>query len=255
MSARRKTARTSLPASVAETPLAPQPPALVLFGRDGGGRPRAAWFDAADAEAATAAATTMRLRALAIAEAAGREIAGQLARGRILPSGRALVPFAKRDSYAQLIVLAGEEAGLAVAPGGRTDPLGDGDAPSSDPPADSDPPAIEEVGPAALSGERRPSDEGEASSPIADDPAGAPPAPRPGAHLFVGQPRPGDRGEIGLGSIVLAHEGPDDGWWEAEIIGTSGRTFSLRWRDYDPAAFPIILRTADELALLPPGAP
>ena len=83
---------------------------------------------------------------------------------------------------------------------------------------------------------------------------------RPLVDLFrnpplVGQPRPGDRSEIGLGSIVLAHEGPDDGWWEAEVIGANGGTFSLRWRDYDPAAFPTILRTADELALLPPRAP
>lgn len=255
MSARRKTARTSQPARVAETPLAPQPPALVLLGRDGGGRPRAAWFDAADAVAATAAATIMRLRALPITEAAGRELAGQLARGRVLPSGRALVPFAKRDLYARLIALAGEEAGLAVAAGGRADPPEASAAPPVDPPADAHPPSAEEVGPATSSGEERPSDEGAAPSPRVDKSADAPPAPRPGAHLFVGQPRPGDCSEIGLGSIVLAHEGPDDGWWEAEVIGTNGGTFSLRWRDYDPMSFPTILRTADELALLPPGAP
>ncbi|GAA0283277.1 hypothetical protein LNAOJCKE_1569 [Methylorubrum aminovorans] len=254
MSARSKPARAGLPTRVAETPLAPQPPALVLLGRDGGGRPRAAWFDAADTEAATAAATTMRLRALPITEAAGRELAGQLARGRVLPSGRALVPFAKRDLYAQLIAFAGEEAGLAVAAGGRIDPHGDGDAPSVDPPAGAASPATEEVGPAASSGRERTSDEGEAPSPCADEPVGEPPAPRPGTHLFVGRPRPEDRSEIGLGSIVLAHEGPDEGWWEAEIIGANGRIFSLRWRDYDPAAFPTILRTADELALLPPKA-
>jgi hypothetical protein len=255
MSARRKTARTSLPALVAETPLAPQLPALVLLGRDGGRRPRAAWFDAADAEPATAAATTMRLRALPITEAAGRELAGQLARGRVLPSGRALVPFAKRDLYARLIALAGEEAGLAVAVGGRTDPLGADATPFAEPTVEAGFPAAEEVGAGASSREERSSDEGEASSPPADEPAGAPPTPRPGAHLFVGEPRPGDRSEIGLGSIVLAHEGPDDGWWEAEVIGANDGTFSLRWRDYDPAAFPTILRTADELALLPPGAP
>ncbi|GJD92408.1 hypothetical protein BHAOGJBA_5962 [Methylobacterium hispanicum] len=255
MSARAKSDRASLPARVAETPLALRPPALVLFGRDGGGRPRAAWFDAADAEAATAAAAIMRLRALPLTDDAGRALAARLARGRVLPSGRAFVPSAKRDVYARLIALAGEEAGLAVAVGGRADPPGANNAPSSDPPGEADPPAAEEVSTAPSSGEERPSDEEEAPSPPADEPAGAPSASRPGAHLFVGQPRPGDRGEIGLGSIVLAHEGPDDGWWEAEVIGANGRTFSLRWRDYDPMVFPTILRTADELALLPPGAP
>ncbi|SFM05348.1 hypothetical protein SAMN04488125_14213 [Methylorubrum salsuginis] len=75
--------------------------------------------------------------------------------------------------------------------------------------------------------------------------------PRPGDRTFVGQPKPRDPAEIGLGSVVLAHEGPDEGWWEAEVIGINGRVFSLRWRDYPTQ--PTILRKATELALLPPG--
>ena len=76
-------------------------------------------------------------------------------------------------------------------------------------------------------------------------------APRSGDRTFVGQPKPRDPTEIGLGSVVLAHEGPDEGWWEAEVIGINGRVFSLRWRDYPTQ--PTILRKATELALLPPG--
>ncbi|EHP92272.1 hypothetical protein MetexDRAFT_2839 [Methylorubrum extorquens DSM 13060] len=76
-------------------------------------------------------------------------------------------------------------------------------------------------------------------------------AHRPGDRTFVGQPKPLDPTEIGLGSVVLAHEGPDEGWWEAEVIGINGRVFSLRWRDYPTQ--PTILRKATELALLPPG--
>jgi hypothetical protein len=53
--------------------------------------------------------------------------------------------------------------------------------------------------------------------------------PHPGDRTFVGQPKPRDPAEIGLGSVVLAHEGPDEGWWEAEVIGINGRVFSLRW--------------------------
>jgi hypothetical protein len=75
--------------------------------------------------------------------------------------------------------------------------------------------------------------------------------PRSGDRTFVGQPTPRDPTEIGLGSVVLAHEGPDEGWWEAEVIGINGRVFSLRWRDYPTQ--PTILRKATELALLPPG--
>ena len=82
-------------------------------------------------------------------------------------------------------------------------------------------------------------------------PAAASNAPRSGDRTFIGQPTPRDPTEIGLGSTVLAHEGPDEGWWEAEVIGINGRVFSLRWRDYPTK--PTILRKATELALLPPG--
>jgi hypothetical protein len=193
----------------------------------------------------------MRLRALMLADDAGRELASQLARGRVLPSGHALVPFAKRDHYARLIALAGEEAGLGVTAGGRADPPETGETPAADLSAEVDAPAGADAVTTTPSGEEQSSVKGEVSPSIASERAGVPPAPRPGAHLFVGQPRPGERAEIGLGSVVLAHEGPDDGWWEAEVIGANGSTFSLRWRDYPTQ--PTILRKADELALLPPG--
>ena len=73
----------------------------------------------------------------------------------------------------------------------------------------------------------------------------------PGDRTFVGEAMPRDPTEIGLGSVVLAHEGPEEGWWEAEVIGLNGRVFSLRWRDYPTQ--PTILRKSTELALLPPG--
>ena len=82
-------------------------------------------------------------------------------------------------------------------------------------------------------------------------PAEASNKPRSRERTFVGQPQPRDSAEVGLGSVVLAHEGPDEGWWEAEVIGINGRVFSLRWRDYPTQ--PTILRKATELALLPPG--
>lgn len=220
--------RSNLPALIAETPLTPQPPVLVLFGRDRGGRPRAAWFDAADEAAARAAATAAGLRALPVTDEAGRTLARQLTRGRILPSGRAHASFAKRDLYARLVTLAGEEAGLTVAA-----------AEASGPSAPPEQPKAATTTPPALATDKT-------------EPPGKPLAPRPGAGLFVGQHHPGDRGEIGLGSIVLAHEGPEDGWWEAEVIGVNGPVLALRWVGWPTS--PTILRPADKLALLPPDA-
>ncbi|WP_426314088.1 hypothetical protein ACN9MF_23435 [Methylobacterium fujisawaense] len=230
-------------ALVAENPLGPQQPSLVLFGDDGG-RSRAAWFDAADAEAATTAAATMRLRALPLANDAGRDLAVQLTRGRVLPSGRAFVPFAKRALYIQLVTLAGAGTGLRVNEGDQA-----GEAPVPDTlPSDAEAMAASAAKPTDAERAVR---SGNVSRTEASGQAEEPLAPRPGAHLFVGQPRPQCRAEIGLGSVVLAHEGPSDGWWEAEVIGANGSTFSLRWCDYPTQ--PTVLRKADELALLPPG--
>ena len=219
--------RSNLPALIAETPLVPQSPVLVLFGRDRGGRPRAAWFDAADAAAARAAATTVGLWEVPITDEAGRTLARQLTRGRMLPSGRAHMSSAKRDLYARLVGLAGE-AGLTVA-------AGEMPAPSAPP----EQPAAATAAPPNLATDQT-------------APPGKPPVPRPGAGLFVGQHHPGDRGEIGLGSIVLAHEGPEDGWWEAEVVGVNGPVLALRWVEW--ATDPTVLRPADELALLPPAS-
>ena len=114
----------------------------------------------------------------------------------------------------------------------------------------------------AVSTERKGAADAKASVPGTADAAAAKPdsrlpaaaasnAPRPGDRTFVGEAMPRDPAEIGLGSVVLAHEGPDEGWWEAEVIGINGRTFSLRWRDYPTQ--PTILRKVTELALLPLG--
>jgi hypothetical protein len=233
-----------VPAPVAESPLPPQPPTLVLFGRNRSGKPCAAWFDGNQAEAATAVAITMKLRVLPVADDDQRALALQLTHGRILPSGKAHVPGARRDLYGRLVALAGESAGLSITecPEQRSEPTNASaaaqvidDTPPQKPPApcEQDRDITAAVAPAQ-----------------ATDAADGPAKPKFGDHNFVGSPVPRDRDEIGIGSIVLAHEGPEDGWWEAEIIGMNGRVFSLRWRDYEQ---PTILRKPDELALLPPS--
>ncbi|KQO66382.1 hypothetical protein [Methylobacterium sp. Leaf89] len=241
--------RTNLPALINEAPLTRQPPALVLFGRNRGGKPCAAWFDGNQAEAATALAVTMKLRVLPVADDEQRALALQLAHGRILPSGKAHVPGARRDLYGRLVALAGESAGLSITE--RPEERGEQTCE-----ADAFPWATLAT---AKSAEAEPSSAPAATSPVADVPkvvpavatADTPAKPRPGDGLFVGEVKPTTREQIGLGSIVLAQEGPDEGWWEAEVIGCNGRVFSLRWRDYDPVAFPTVLRELSELALLP----
>jgi hypothetical protein len=215
MTAAAKIRPTAPVVTAANSPGA-QPPTLILFDRDGGGRPRAAWFDAADAQAATGAAATMQLRTLPVADEVGRELARQLARGRILPNGRVQLASTKPELVARI-------AAMAEAQAGQSRP--------SDPPAAAD---TAKTGDAARV-----------------NAAEKPPAARPGDRTFVGHPQPQDRGDIGLGSVVLALEAPGEGWWEAEVIGINGAVFSLRWCDYPTQ--PILLRKATELALLPAG--
>ncbi|GJD96235.1 hypothetical protein [Methylobacterium iners] len=222
-------------ALVTETPLAPQSPALILFGHDDGGRPRAAWFGANDVAAARAAASLMNLRALPL-DAAHQALAGELAAGRVFTSGRAFVPYVRKDLYRRLVEVAGGSAGLSLAevPATAISEL----MQAAEPGAAGDEPAAQ----TPQAGTPKPSDIPSAKSST---------TPRSGERSFVGAPIPQGRDEIGLGSIVLAQESPDGGWWEAEVIGLNGRVFSLRWRDYPTQ--PTILRKAGELALLPPG--
>ncbi|GJE57734.1 hypothetical protein [Methylobacterium thuringiense] len=234
-----------VPASVTESPPTPQPPALVLFGRNRSGKPCAAWFDGDQAEAATAAAATMKLRVLPVAGDEERALATQLGRGRILSNGKAHVPAARRDLYGRLVAQAGDNAGLNITE--RPEQRG---APAAVARGES---GADETRPPAPAGALEGADRGRAVTAAAGATAAAdgPAKPKFGDHNFVGSSIPRERDEIGLGSLVLAHEGVDDGWWEAEVIGMNGRVFSLRWRDYPQQG--TILRQPGELALMPPG--
>ena len=249
--------RHTLPALVAETPLQPQIPVLIVFGRDEGGKPRAAWFGASDVAAAKQAAILMKMRVLPVVDDAHRAFAGELAAGRVFASGRAFTPYVRKELYARLVEIAGGTAGLSVAV--SLPPPAEAKRTASDGTTSSGTDA-----PIAMSLKSEPEERWDeatvarpeldtltAAAKPGDAPAASGNAPRHGERNFVGAPRPDERDQIGLGSIVLAHESPDDGWWEAEVIGINGRVFSLRWRDYPTQ--PTILRKAGELALVPPG--
>jgi hypothetical protein len=64
--------------------------------------------------------------------------------------------------------------------------------------------------------------------------------------------RPASWQAIEVGSLVIAHESVEDGWWEAIVVAVEKDQLVLRWRDY--ARQPCVPRGRFEVALLPPVA-
>ena len=64
--------------------------------------------------------------------------------------------------------------------------------------------------------------------------------------------RPASWDEIQVGSLVIAQESLEEGWWEAVVMALEGERLVLRWRDY--ARMPCVRRGRFEVALLPPVA-
>jgi uncharacterized membrane protein len=54
--------------------------------------------------------------------------------------------------------------------------------------------------------------------------------------------------EIASGNLVIAHESPKDGWWEAIVIDRKADTFTLRFRDYPD--LPKVVRHRSAIALM-----
>jgi hypothetical protein len=64
--------------------------------------------------------------------------------------------------------------------------------------------------------------------------------------------RPESWEAIRVGDLVIAHESPEDGWWEAIVVAVENDQLLLRWRDYPRQ--PCVRRGRLDVALLPPVA-
>jgi hypothetical protein len=188
-------------------------PSLVVFGRDDAGKPRASWFDAGSADLASKAADLMKMRVLKIKTDEQKAVARQLAPGRVFASGRAFTPFARTAVFSQLVELAGDSS----------DPSTKGSTSGK-------PGAVASNG--SASGDQGPG-----------------PAPTAPADPKGGPSRPQSWDDIGIGSVVLATVGVEDGWWESIVIGVNADAFSLKWRDFPRE--PVFVRRRTKLALLP----
>src|ERR1700733_13622581 len=102
------------------SPVATAKPALVVFGLDQAGKPKAGRFAPAHSDAAKEAAKGLKLTVREIAGADLEELAKKLPVGRIHARGNAFIPYIKRDLYDRLAALGGEPPS-----GGNTESTGE----------------------------------------------------------------------------------------------------------------------------------
>lgn len=75
---------------------------LILVGLDDQAKPHAAWFPEEQVDAATLAADLMDMASIAVEDDELAGIAGLLPKGKLFESGKAFVPFTKRETYERL---------------------------------------------------------------------------------------------------------------------------------------------------------
>jgi hypothetical protein len=184
---------------------------LFVYGLDEAGKPKGARFPASETEKVLPVATAMKLQS---SQACSEEVANlgmKLPVGRIYARGKAFIPNIKRDLYDKLL------AAIGSSQVGRDHPQVEGTVASSATPGDSVAHAPTEAG------------------------AILPP-------LASGLPQNWE--SIAAGNMILAHESPGEGWWEAIVISRDDAILTLRYRDYPKA--PKFERHVSTVALINP---
>ncbi|TGS19055.1 hypothetical protein EN852_001655 [Mesorhizobium sp. M2E.F.Ca.ET.209.01.1.1] len=190
-------------------------PSLIVFGRDETYKPHASKFLLADVEAAEGAAKLMGMHSHRIEPGEVADVVMRLPLGKLFDSGKAFVPFCKGDLYTRIAALAGVADEPRRASTGTDDPEAAENASAGSP---------------------------EAGKGHADDGQGA-------GSGDDGSPDPWAK--LTVGDLVLASEGPDEGYFEARITKAKARgIFTLKFRDYPDS--PSIDRSYYQLGLIHP---
>ena len=197
--------------------------ALVVFGRDDGGKAHASRFDEENKQAGIKAAHLMGFIALTVSDDVIRKIAADLPNGRVFDSGKGFVPFVKEGVCAALEAHAKQfpEQVLTLSEA-----------------------EIEELTKAH---------EAEVENSNETSPGGA------DADASDNTTLPKDWTDIPVGSRVLAMDDPDDGWWEARVThnhvsGNGERAIvmlTLEWTGFPDD--PSFVRRASQVALMHPA--
>ncbi|RUU16287.1 hypothetical protein EOD10_10590 [Mesorhizobium sp. M7A.T.Ca.TU.009.01.3.2] len=188
---------------------------LIVFGRDDSHKPHASVFLLPEVEAAENAAKLMGMHSHRVEPGEASDIVMRLPAGKLFDSGRAFVPFVKAETYQRIAALAG------VAD--------ERDSGSGDNKAADSPENASAGSPEAVAGHGG-----------GDSGGGA--AGGNGGDLWA---------KLAVGDMVLASEGPDEGYFEARIMKAKAKgIFTLKFRDYPDA--PQVDRSYYQLGLIHP---
>lgn len=229
---------------------------IIVFGRDDKNKAHASRFGEANRAAAIKAAYLMGFRAMAISHDAIRNIAEDLPEGRLFDSGKGFVPFVRegaclaleghakqfprdiREPSASQIETLKKEMAEQSDDSGKPDDK----ASNTDPVDDSK--AGKNAG-----GDNKGSDTSNDSSASGSDHDTTTAKSEPFAGWL----------DISVGTIVLAVDDPEDGWWEAKVthahksgIGKNIITMlTLEWVNFPDEA--TIIRRSNEVAYFAAG--
>ena len=269
------------------TPTNPIAP-VVLFGLDGRGKPKAARFGKNAASLAIKAASQLQLRTIAGDNPKIAEIAARLPVGRVHATGKAFVPFVRRDLYDKLIAAAGNGNGSSAVrfTGSQAGRAATANPPSTNPNL---PQSWDQIGLGDLVVAQEALEDGWYEAIVVevngdmltlrwrDYPrerrfirhrfrvallypgaqAASQPSKPPKASTKPSskdEPAlPADWRDVDVNKLVLAKDdGPWRSWWEAIPIEKAGDRFKLRWRDFSTVS--PVGRQRFELALIRPDA-
>ena len=179
-------------------------------------------------------------------------IAKKLPAGRLYANGRGFVPNIRQSLYSDVIVE------LAIKPEAL---VSNSDAKDILPPARGLPRSWDEIGPGHLVIAQESLDYGWWEAVVLDRQGDSfwlrfrdyPTLPkfvrhRSGIALMYPADDEQSSDEIASGNLVIAHESPKDGWWEAIVIDRKADTFTLRFRDYPD--LPKVVRHRSAIALM-----